>query len=214
MYIGYYEGGYSTTVKDVWGKLYAYLLFRKECGGKWINSDPSNWYEYIVDNIYKIHIKESIDDGGGLSLFKIEVINGLGDIVFEMKLYRWVYYDDSEFYKTMNDAYEYMNDYSDLKKDKRTPFNLAKDCGKCAKVDNVRWCKEFEIDKDIEKLPITEIEDLLTFASEGFRFLSKTRDYKKHIKITDNKLEKEVYAARQWAMLTLMEMQRYYRNEC
>lgn len=214
MYIGYYEGGYSTIVEDSWGKLYAYLLFRRECGGKWINSSARDWYEYIIDNAYKIHIKESIDDGGGHSLFKIEVSNGLDEIVFEMKLYRWVYYDDREFYKTMKDAYEYMSDYSHLRNDRRTPFNIAERYKQYTKINNIRWCEEFEIDEDVEKLIIIDKKNQLNFATDGFRFLSKMTGYEKHIKIIDNKLEKEIYVAKQWAMLALIEMQRYYVHAC
>ena len=219
MYTGTYEGGYSLVADDVWSKLYAYLLFREECGGKWINSGPRSWYEYIVNDMYKINIKESIDDGGGLSSFRIEVINGADKSVFEISMQRWIYHDNSEFYKTMGRAYEYMSRHSHLRNDRKTPFNVSERYSKDSKIDNIRWCQEFEIDKDIEKLPIIDNKenfntDLLSFASEGFRFLSEIGDFKDCLKITNSQLEKEVYTAKQWAIFALIEMQRYYVHAC
>lgn len=219
MYAGTYEGGYSIVADDVWSKLYAYLLFREECGGKWINSGPRDWYEYIVNDMYKINIKESIDDGGGLSSFKIEVINGSDKPIFEIRMQRWIYHDNSEFHKTVGRAYEYMNRHSHLRNDRKTPFNISERYSKVSKIDNIRWCEEFEIDKDIEELPIIENEKnfntgLLTFASEGFRFLSKVGDFKDCLAITDSQLERKVHTAKQWAIYALIEMQRYYVHAC
>jgi len=214
---------YHDNKQGPWGKLYAYLNFRRLLQGLWIE-DPPFWFKAITDDDIIIRTGLYTDSGGGpLTGYDILVFNRYRERkpMLRMSLSFDSPNTDTVFIERMKLAYSYMKSYAEGKNWlERACDRYDDDC-----VDGVLWDKIFGplhgigkvSDKDLGNMkcfnydsPYGRWADEISILLDGItRFPSENIDITFH-----NKTAVLVKKARQWALLALLEMQRYYYTSC
>jgi hypothetical protein len=211
---------------NVWSKLYTYLKFRQMCNGMWISCYPELWYDIITDSYNLIETSINWDSGGGpLSNHYVKAKRGdydTAEILYEIAMT----YEDPEclgdgFFKVADSACRYMKSYMHSKSDSlmSKAIYFSRSYEKDSKLKADKWCKLFGITDDVGELPVIGNDlygdiHIKEIPENGFKFLSISTAFTQgHVEPLKD-LAKEVTLAKQWALVALLEMQRYHCTSC
>lgn len=210
---------YHDKEQGPWGKLYAYLNFRRLLQGLWVD-EPQFWFKAITDREIVIKTDLYTDSGGGpLDGYNISVFYEYNEKkpLFSMSFrYRCLgnylgISDDIVFVRRMKRAYSYMKSYAHGK----SWFEKASCERMDGCLDHVRWNDIFGPLDDIGKMLNKDLNNMNDrWADKIFVLLDGVERFPSEDITFSNETAVLVKKARQWALLALLEMQRYYYTSC
>jgi hypothetical protein len=163
------------------------------------------------------------DSGGGVfSSYHIVCRNGSwesADVLYELSFKYEDGIENHGFDYAIDEAYYYMQSYmrgNSLADRARYFENKYR---KDTKLKTDEWMKVFSLDDDVSELPITKKGEVVheherDIPVDAFEYMAMEGRFEKgHIK-PFKELRSQVVTAKQWAMIALLEMQRYHCTSC
>lgn len=204
---------YKALAESPWHKLQAFLDFRIMLEGIWIK-DPKFWFEAITEEFIEISTELYTDSGGGpLHTFCIKVSEP-GKVLLDMSLnFAEVWSDSAVFVARMKAMYRYMKSYSEG----NTWFERA--CWSHGDedgfVDGGEWDKCFGPLQDVGRVPFKDLSDIRnTYPAAGFQLLGGLAYVDPSEVHFSGGTAKLVKASKEWALMALLDMERYFFAVC
>ena len=202
-----------------WFKLYIYIRFRVLSEGLWIGASPSFWFDTIMDDEMVIREVVERDSGAPIDHYAISVNkrHNPDKILHGTKLACANSLSAGKtFVKRAKEVYEYMKIYSDAS----GWLNNARDFDKQYSDDEGYTLNANDWNKVFGPFDNTGTVDLKSFSfltmdyafPRVFGLLASTYDYSdliQEVSFPDH-VNKRMGIAKEWALLVLLEMVRYY----
>jgi hypothetical protein len=207
---------YNSTSKTPWQKLLDFLNFRRVCEGVWVNSSPEDWCKWVLCDRTIIEVDVFEDSGGMFSKFELTVKD------LYLKDDKHVYfkfvgrypdeYDCGKYYyhRVKEDVYKYLSSYAEGD----TWYDKANYGDEDDPLPGKKWLEAFGIDENVDKLPDEILNGYVKYPWHTFDLLDNIDHLPKGEMTFTGDTAESIKLAKQFALMALLDMQRYYYSAC